>query len=61
MSFEEAEPNCQSTGWRYTIKPSTLGYHCPGNLLFLIRRAKDDTRVVNNGRMPKPVIEEMPV
>lgn len=61
MSFEKLESHYQPTSWRYTIKPPTPQYECPGNLLFLVRRAKEDTRDIFNNGMPKRAMKEMPV
>jgi len=61
MSFEKLESHYQPTSWRYTIKSPTPQYECPGNLLFLVRRAKEDARDIFNNGMPKRAIKEMPV
>jgi len=61
MSLEKLESHYQPTSWRYTINPPTPQYECPGNLLFLVRRAKEDTRDIFNNGMPKRAMEEMPV
>ena len=37
-------PRVQPIGWQYTVKPPLTHYDYPGNLIFQIRRAKEDKR-----------------
>lgn len=53
LSFEEPYPNCEPNGWKYTIKPPIPEYEYPGNLVFLIRRRKDDNREIPDDHVPK--------
>ncbi|KAL8731904.1 MAG: hypothetical protein Q9181_004140 [Wetmoreana brouardii] len=40
--FEAPDPDSQPEGWRYIIKPQLPLENCPGNLVFQIRRPRDN-------------------
>ena len=50
--FEKPTPNCIPEGWWYVIRESLPVCQAPGNLIFLIRRPKNDTRVVHAAKVP---------
>ena len=52
--FEQPEANSQPSGWVYTIKPPLPVFEYPGNLLFQIKRAFNDSRSLPVS--PKPQV-----
>lgn len=61
FSFEKPHPNCEPDGWKYTIKPPIPEYEYPGNLVFLIRRRKDDNREILDDHVPKPEMRKIEI